>query len=34
VLSVGTLAVMDAVRRVAGDRRGASLASGRVAAAQ
>jgi DNA-binding transcriptional LysR family regulator len=34
VLSVGTLAVMDALRRVAGDRRGASFASGVVAAAQ
>jgi DNA-binding transcriptional LysR family regulator len=34
VLSVGTLAVMDALRRVAADRRGASFASGVVAAAQ
>jgi DNA-binding transcriptional LysR family regulator len=34
VLSVGTLAVMDALRRVAGDRGGASFASGLVAAAQ
>ena len=35
VLSVGTLAVMDALRRVAaGDRRGASFASGSRAAAQ
>jgi DNA-binding transcriptional LysR family regulator len=35
VLSVGTLAVMDALRRVsAGDRRGASFASGFLAAAQ
>jgi hypothetical protein len=35
VLSVGTLAVMDAVRRVSnGDREGASFSSGLRAAAQ